>query len=87
MPLLGLHAFSGRKGDYIMARTAETIKIAKTETDKANIAAGMIRSHLAICVYAARDKDEKAYEKAIAELISWTREFNNRVRMVLDGNE
>ena len=70
-----------------MARTAVTIKIAKSETDKANIAAGMIRSHLAICVYAARDRDEKAYEKAIAGLISWTREFNDRVKTVLENGD
>lgn len=70
-----------------MARTAETIKIAKSETDRANIAAGMIRSHLAICVYAARDKDQEAYKQAISGLVSWTREFDIRVKAVMSDAE
>lgn len=66
-----------------MARTAETIKIAKSETDEANIAAGMIRSHLAICVYAARDRDIESYEKGIGELKEWIDKFDARVKKIL----
>lgn len=71
----------------IMARQPEVIKIAKSETDKANIAAGKIRNYLALCVYSVRDRDQKAYEDAFEQLVQWTDELDERIRVILAENE
>lgn len=70
-----------------MARQPEVIKIAKSETDKANIAAGKIRNFLALCVYSVRDKDEVAYQKAYDELVEWTDELDTRIRRIFAESE
>lgn len=67
-----------------MARQPEVIKIAKSETDKANITAGEIRNFLALCIYAVRDDDKDKFDKAYNHLVTEVDELKRRVNKVFD---
>lgn len=67
-----------------MARQPEVIKIAKTETDKANITAGMIRNYLALCIYAVRDNDKDKFKESYDYLVTEVEDLKCRVNRVFD---
>lgn len=66
-----------------MARQAELIKIAKSDTDRANIAAGKIRNYLALAVYSARDRDVDSLNSAVENLREWVSEFDDRAHAAI----
>lgn len=67
-----------------MARQPEVIKIAKTETDKANITAGKIRNYLALCIYAVRDDDKNKFEESYDQLVAEVDDLKRRIGRVFD---
>lgn len=52
-----------------MARQVETVKIAKSDTDKINISASRARNYLALTIANIRDNDVKKYKAAMANLM------------------
>lgn len=68
-----------------MARQPEIIKIAKSETDKANITAGKIRNYLALCIYSVRDDDKEKFQEAYDQLVAEVEDLERRVGKVFDG--
>lgn len=67
-----------------MARQPEIIKIAKSETDKANITAGKIRNYLALCIYAVRDDDKDKFRESYDQLVAEVEDLDRRVGKVFD---
>lgn len=67
-----------------MARQPEIVKIAKSETDKANITAGKIRNYLALCVYAVRDNDRAKFKESYDQLLAEVEDLKKRVGRVFD---
>lgn len=67
-----------------MARQPEVIKIAKTETDKANITAGKIRNYLALCIYAVRDNDKDKFKESYDYLVAEVGDLKCRINRVFD---
>lgn len=67
-----------------MARQPEVIKLAKTETDKANITAGKIRNYLALCIYAVRDDDKDKFEESYDQLVAEVEDLERRIGKVFD---
>ena len=67
-----------------MARQPEVIKIAKTDTDKANITAGKIRNYLALCIYAVRDDDKDKFEESYGQLVVEVEDLKRRIGKVFD---
>lgn len=67
-----------------MARQPEVIKIARTETDKANITAGKIRNYLALCIYAVRDDDKAKFKESYDQLLTEVEDLKKRVSRVFD---
>lgn len=70
-----------------MARQPEIIKIAKSETDKANITAGKIRNYLALCIYAVRDDDKDKFRESYDQLVAEVEDLDRRVGKVFDGRK
>lgn len=70
-----------------MARQPEIIKIAKSETDKANITAGKIRNYLALCIYAVRDDDKDKFRESYDQLVAEVEDLKRRVGKVFDGRK
>lgn len=70
-----------------MARQPEIIKIAKSETDKANITAGKIRNYLALCIYAVRDDDKDKFRESYDQLVTEVEDLKRRVSKVFDGRK
>lgn len=70
-----------------MARQPEIIKIAKSETDKANITAGKIRNYLALCIYAVRDNDKNEFRESYDQLVAEVEDLDRRVGKVFDGRK
>lgn len=70
-----------------MARQPEIIKIAKSETDKANITAGKIRNYLALCIYAVRDDDKDKFRESYDQLVAEVEDLERRVGKVFDGRK
>lgn len=70
-----------------MARQPEIIKIAKSETDKANITAGKIRNYLALCIYAVRDNDKDKFRESYDQLVAEVEDLKRRVGKVFDGRK
>lgn len=70
-----------------MARQPEIIKIAKSETDKANITAGKIRNYLALCIYAVRDDDKEEFRESYDQLVTEVEDLERRVGKVFDGRK
>lgn len=52
-----------------MARQMETIRIAKSETDKINISASRARNYLALTIANIRDNDIKKYKLSMQQLM------------------
>ena len=67
-----------------MARQPEVIKLAKSETDKANITAGKIRNYLALCIYAVRDNDKNKFEESYDQLVDEVEDLKRRIGKVFD---
>lgn len=67
-----------------MARQPEIIKLAKSDTDKANITAGKIRNYLALCIYSVRDDKKDDFDEAYESLIAEVEELKARVKIVFD---
>lgn len=55
--------------DETMARQMETIRIAKSETDKINISASRARNYLALTIANIRDNDIKKYKLSMQQLM------------------
>lgn len=70
-----------------MARQPEIIKIAKSETDKANITAGRIRNYLALCIYAVRDDDKEKFRESYDQLVAEVEDLKRRVGKVFNGRK
>ena len=52
-----------------MARQMETIRIAKSETDKINISASRARNYLALTIANIRDNDVQRYKLSMQQLM------------------
>lgn len=52
-----------------MARQMETVRIAKSETDKINISASRARNYLALTIANIRDGDIKRYKLSMQQLV------------------
>lgn len=70
-----------------MARQPEIVKIASSPLEKTNISAGKIRNYLALCVYAARDKDQVSFNYSYSKLTVCLKEFRERVDAMLSEIE
>lgn len=68
-----------------MARQPEIIKLAKSDTDKANITAGKIRNYLALCIYSVRDDKKDDFDEAYKSLVAEVTELKLRVKAVFDN--
>lgn len=70
-----------------MARQPEIVKIASSPLEKTNISAGKIRNYLALCVYAARDRDYGTFDNNYKRLVTCLQEFHDRVNIMLSEDE
>lgn len=52
-----------------MARQMETVRIAKSETDKINISASRARNYLALTIANIRDNDINRYKLSMQQLV------------------
>lgn len=66
-----------------MPRTPETVKIAKSNLDRSNIAAGKIRATLASAILSARDGNVQEFDKLVDNLEIWVDVFRTRTKKAL----